>query len=80
VVGWASGVAARRDRSGVPGDRGRRALAERGNVGPDLQAVRLASDVRIGDPSLMPDVGERVIATLGEPAARELLFVREDDC
>ena len=50
-AGWSvgtSGMAARREHPRVPGDRGRRALAERGDVRPDLRAVRLAADVRDG--------------------------------
>lgn len=68
-------MATRCEPAGVPGARGRRSLADVRNVGPDLQAVRLASDVRgfaVSEP-----VGARVVTALGEPAARELLEVLE---
>ena len=47
-AGWSVGQAAWRlgvSIRGVPGARGRRTLAELGDVRPDLQAVRLAPDV-----------------------------------
>jgi hypothetical protein len=40
-------VAARHQHPGVPGARGRRQIAELRDMGPDLQAVRLAADVRL---------------------------------
>lgn len=42
----AGGVAPRQHRAGVPGVRARRSLSELGNLRPDLQAPRLAADVR----------------------------------
>jgi hypothetical protein len=38
----------RRERPGVPGDRGRRPRAELGHGSADLRAVRVAADVRGG--------------------------------
>ena len=46
LVGQPGGVAARRERPRVPGDRGRRARPELEDVRPDAQDVRLAADVR----------------------------------
>jgi hypothetical protein len=46
LVSGAGGVAARLERQGVPGDRGRRSLAVLRDLGRDLQAVRLAADIR----------------------------------
>jgi class 3 adenylate cyclase len=39
-------MARRRDAEGVLGTRGRYAITELRDVGPDLQAVRLAADIR----------------------------------
>jgi hypothetical protein len=48
-AGWSIGQAAWRLGVSVrelPGDRGRRAVTELRDVGSDLQAIRLAADVR----------------------------------
>jgi hypothetical protein len=49
--GWSLGpsrVASGGDRPRVPEARGRRSLSELPDVGPHLQALRLAADVRVG--------------------------------
>jgi hypothetical protein len=46
MVGRAGSAMPRRQRPRLPAARGRRADAELGDVGPDLQAVRLAAGVR----------------------------------
>jgi hypothetical protein len=48
---------------GIPGARGRRSVAELRDVGPDLQAVRLASDVHV-----------QVVAQLEPSLARSLII------
>lgn len=81
-AGWSVEQTARRLCVAVreyraPGDRGWGTVTDVGDVGSDLQTVRLGPDVRIWDPPLMQDVGAEVVTALGEPAARELLDVLE---
>jgi hypothetical protein len=49
-------VAARREPSGVPRARGRHSLADIRDVGPDLQGVRLAADVRLSHATRLCDL------------------------
>jgi hypothetical protein len=64
------GVGTRRGHPGVSSARGRRPLADVRDVGPDLQALRLAADVRGRSATL----GFRVrTSQLPEPLRREVL-------
>ena len=69
---WRLGITTREYREIEAGERW-----PKWDVRPHLPAVRLAPDVRFGDSPLMQDLGDRVVAALGEPAARELLEALE---
>ena len=49
MVGCSGRLGARREHPRVPGARGRRPIAELRDVGPYLQAVRVAADVPLDD-------------------------------
>lgn len=64
-------MAARREPSGIPGARGWHSLTDVRDVGPDLQAIRLAADVRETPATL--GIGSAIL--LGPVAKNEACFL-----